>query len=106
MASNRTKAVDISDSVRKQVYERDSFDGALCCILCGSPRMLSIAHFISRSQSGLGIVENLVTLCLGCHSKFDHGYTHERISFRRQIEEYLKYKHKHWNEEMLVYRRE
>ena len=31
------------------------------------------AHYISRAHGGLGIEENIVTLCLDCHNNYDNG---------------------------------
>ena len=66
--SKRTKAVDISKKVRKQVLERDLHR----CIFCGRYEALTMAHIIPRSQGGLGIPENLVTACSKCHALIDH----------------------------------
>jgi len=104
--TKRTKALSISDSDRKEVYERDSYDGAPCCVCCGSPRMISVAHFIARSQGGLGIPENLVTLCLGCHSQYDHGRPEARQEIEWILEEYLQSKYPDWDRAKLTYQRE
>jgi len=103
--TTRTKALQVSDSVRKEVYERDSYDGAPCCVLCGSTRTLSVAHFIAKSQSGLGIAKNLAALCLGCHSQFDHGRPEVRQEIGQRIEEYLQSNYPDWNREELTYKR-
>ena len=71
--SERTKATDISPKVRQEVYQRDSWDGRTCCIKCGSPYSLQVAHFIGRGQGGLGIKENLVVLCVKCHQMYDQS---------------------------------
>ncbi|NLE23745.1 MAG: HNH endonuclease [Clostridiaceae bacterium] len=63
--SNRTKATSIPKKVREEVYARDKG-----CIICSSTSNLTIAHFISRSKSGMGIKENLVTLCILCTTKW------------------------------------
>jgi len=107
MSSNRTKALDISPAVRNAVYERDSHDGAPCCVICGYVRCLQLSHYISRAQSGLGIPENLVTLCVNCHSIFDFGRLEARQGMKRQIEEYLKHRYgESWSETELRYKRE
>ncbi len=49
--SKRSKACDISPKVKKKVWERDNH----CCIICGSPYAMPNAHYIARSQGGLGI---------------------------------------------------
>ena len=107
MGNERTKAVGISALVRAVVYSRDSWEGATCCALCGSPRMLSIAHYIARSQSGKGIEQNLITLCLSCHATLDQGYPEARKAMRRRAKEYLQHVYgDSWREEELRYRRE
>ena len=66
--SKRSKACDISPKIRAEVYKRDKH-----CIVCGSTWNKTVAHFISRAQSGMGIKENLVTLCILCHHEMDNG---------------------------------
>jgi len=68
--------------------------------------MLSLAHVIAKSQSGLGIAENIVTLCLSCHSLFDFGRPEERQEMEWRIEEYLMSKYPDWSRENLVYQRD
>ena len=104
--NRRTKALDISPIVRAEVYSRDAHDGAPCCIISGSPYNLTCAHYIARSQSGLGIPENLVTLSIDVHKRYDHGFPEERKTLKRQIREYLQHCYPDWSEEKLVYRRE
>ena len=56
----RTKLLDISKAVKDKVWERDGHR----CILCESIFAMPNAHYISRAQGGLGIPENVVTLCI------------------------------------------
>ena len=99
--SKRSKACDIPMSVKKAVWERDGER----CIVCGNPQAMPNAHFIPRSQGGLGIEQNIVTLCLDCHFKYDN--TVERPNYREYIKNYLKGKYgAEWNEENLVYKKE
>ena len=65
----RTKALDIPKSVKDKVWERDNHR----CIICGSSQAMPNAHYIPRSKSGLGIPENIVTLCQSCHYDFDNS---------------------------------
>lgn len=95
----RTKALDISKKVKDAVWERDG----RCCILCGSPYAMPNAHYIARSHGGLGIPENIVTLCLQCHNQYDQ--TADRQIIRAEIELYLRSKYPDWDEEKLVYRK-
>ena len=69
MKSRRSKATDISHKVKNKVWERDNH----CCILCGNPNAMPNAHYISRANGGLGIEQNIVTLCQNCHNKYDNG---------------------------------
>ena len=71
MKSKRTKATDIPQKVKQAVWERDGGR----CVVCGCCRnVMPNAHFIPRSKGGLGIEENIVTLCTNltenqCHYK-------------------------------------
>lgn len=101
MKSKRAKAVNISQKVKEAVWERDGH----CCVVCGKRRAMPNAHFIPRSQGGLGIEENIVTLCTmgGCHYKFDFGTKKERKEIGDKIEAYLKSKYPSWDKSRLVY---
>ena len=108
--STHTKSLEIPIKVKKAVAERDSIDGWPCCIYCGKPAptstplAFSVAHFISRSQNGLGIEENILTLCWDCHMRFDQST--ERENMRMFFREYLMSKYPDWNEENLIYKKE
>ena len=78
----RTKALSISPQVKAKVYERDGG----CCILCGRKGNPE-AHYISRAQSGLGIEQNIVTLCRDCHRRLDQ--TTERKELLKKVKAYL-----------------
>lgn len=107
MKSKRAKATDITMSVKKKVFERDKG----CCIVCGNPyNAMPNAHYIPRSKGGLGIEQNIVTLCTEltqnkCHRKYDFGTKEEREQIKKIIRNYLKSKYKDWNEEDLVYKK-
>lgn len=61
-----------------------------------------IGHFVARSQGGLGIEENIVTLCLDCHNDYDNG--NKKDEYRNYIRNYLKSIYgDSWSEENLVY---
>lgn len=96
----RTKALMIRKDVKDRVWERDNH----CCVYCGNPYANPEAHFIPRSQGGLGIEENILTLCRECHHKFDQSP--KRLHMRRFFESYLKSLYPDWDEERLVYRKE
>lgn len=97
----RTKAVAIPSKVREEVEKRDSVNGVPCCIFCGSPNARGEAHFIARSQGGLGVPKNLITTCRQCHSQLDNGQATKIYKMRAR--EYLQSKYPDWNEEELVY---
>lgn len=100
MKSKRTKAVDITQKVKKIVWERDNH----CCIICGSPYAMPNAHYLSRGQHlGLGIEQNIVTLCINCHQAFDQSTKHSE--YKEFIKNYLMSKYADWNEADLVYRK-
>lgn len=92
----RTKALAISAEVKRRVYERDGG----CCILCGR-RGDPWCHYISRAQGGLGIAQNIVTLCHDCHRRYDQTY--ERSLIREEIKQYLQSKYPDWDENKLTY---
>lgn len=92
-----TIACDISQEVKTRVFTRDSGR----CIICGN-RGQPNAHFIPRSQGGLGIDENIVTLCEVCHQEYDNGFNREL--YGRLIEEHLKQCYfPYWDRSKLIY---
>lgn len=107
MKSKRSKATDISMSVKKKVWERDKGR----CVLCGNYcNVMPNAHFIPRSKGGLGIEENIITLCTEltpnkCHRRYDFGTKEEREEIRKYLREYLKSKYPNWNEDDLYYKK-
>lgn len=103
ISSKRAKAVAIPTSVKRKVAERDEIDGWTCCVICGSPNGLPEAHYISRANGGLGIEENIVTLCRPCHFRFDFGSPQDKEEIGLTIKQYLMSKYEGWNEERLVY---
>ena len=100
MKSKRTIALSIPKRVKDRVFERDGGR----CILCGSSwSAMPNAHYISRAQGGLGIEENVVTLCSICHEHYDH--TERRGQLRRNIRSYLKKQYPEWDETKLTYKK-
>ena len=105
----RTKALGITIRVKEEVAERDEFDGWTCCILCGTPAppynrlAFSNAHYISRAQGGLGIEENILTLCPECHYRYDQTTDRERL--KPFLGRYLKNYYPDWDESKLVYQK-
>lgn len=95
----RTKALSISKAVKEKVWERD--DG--CCVYCGSPYALPEAHYIPRSQGGLGVEKNVLTMCRDCHRRFDQ--TVERQKMKGFFRAYLEKQYPDWNEDELIYKK-
>ena len=102
-----TKAMDFDRKAKIAISQRDSIGGWPCCVYCGAaaPAELawSNAHFIARSQGGLGIPENGLTLCPACHRRYDQSAERERM--REYFREYLKEHHDEWSEDALRYRK-
>lgn len=96
--SKRTRALSISPAVREAVTERD---GGMC-IWCGRPGD-PVAHYISRAQGGLGIEQNILTLCPECHRRYDQS--HRRGEMRAVFRQYLMEHYPGWDENELIYRR-
>ena len=102
MKSKRSKACDISQKVKKIVWERDGG----CCVICGNNyNVMPNAHYIPRSKGGLGIEENIFTACTrltenDCHYKFDEYGIGEDI-----VREYLIATYPGWNEDNLKYKK-
>ena len=96
MKSKRTKACEISKKTKLRVYERD---GGLCifCHQGGLPE----AHIIPRSHGGLGIEQNIVTVCRPCHDKLDNST--DRKKMLKEAADYLSRIYEGWNEKSLVY---
>ena len=102
VSSKRSKACQISMKTKQIVWERDSER----CIFCGRwvPVHFANAHFIKRSQGGLGIPENIFTACSDCHWEEDFG-AHQQI-YRGTAEDYLRnYYGSSWNRESLIYKK-
>lgn len=100
MKSKRTKACEISQKIKEIVWNRDSQK----CICCGRwvPKTCANAHFIPRSKSGLGIEQNIITLCLDCHRNFDNS--DKRQEYKKIFREYLQKMYgEKWREEDLMY---
>ena len=102
-----TKARDFDRKAKEAISQRDSINGWPCCVYCGSaapaPLAWSNAHFIARSQGGLGIPENGLTLCPTCHRLYDQSLARKRM--REFFREYLKSHYKNWSEDALIYRK-
>lgn len=78
---------DISKDTRKIVLLRDSYYDVPVCQSCGSPYNLELAHFVPRSRGGMGIPENLVTLCHKCHQASHNADDNIRNIMLRRLEQ-------------------
>lgn len=97
--SKRARALDIPKKVKECVWERDGGH----CIICGSCHAAPNAHYIARSQGGLGIEQNVVTLCDACHREYDNS--EHRKELRVMIRNYLMAKHPGFDEADNYYRK-
>lgn len=95
--TKRTKALSISKKVKDEVFERDKW-----CIICGSPGLPN-SHYIKRSHGGLGISENIVTMCIECHYNFDH--TPKRKEMLPIVKAYLDKLYPDFSDEQRVYKK-
>lgn len=95
--SKRSKACDITPKVRQEVLRRDDRR----CIVCGSIHNLQIAHYVSRARGGLGIPQNLVTMCVQHHFDMDNGKYHKQL--QKFVREHLNECYKDWDEKELYY---
>ena len=95
-----TKACAILPAVKRKVWKRDHGQ----CVICGTSRTASpCAHYIPRSHLGLGIEENIVTLCMACHCDYDNSA--KRPYYKDMIRQYLKSRYPNWDETKLTYKR-
>lgn len=97
--SKASKACDISKKVKDEVWERDNHQ----CIICRSPFAHPNSHYIKRSAGGLGIPENIGTMCYSCH--YDYDFTLNREAIKIKFKEYLQSKYPNWDEEKLIYKK-
>lgn len=95
--SKRSQATDIPLEVKKKVWERDLER----CVFCGNRYAFPNAHIVPRSKGGLGIEENIITLCPECHHRMDH--TTERGKLLLMAETYIKNFYPEWKEEEMTY---
>lgn len=97
-----TKATDISQAVKKEVWERDGHK----CIFChiDVPISNANAHFIPRSAGGLGIPQNVFTACNECHQEQDNGKNTKK--YDELAENHLKNYYKDsWDKSKLIYKK-
>ena len=98
LKSKRSRACDIPPKVKKAVWIRDNGR----CVFCGrlgNPN----AHFISRAKGGLGVEQNILTLCNDCHRRYDQ--TTDRKALKEYFTAYLKSQYVDWDENKLYYKK-
>lgn len=108
--SKQCKSREFSQSVRKNIIERDNDT----CIFCqkgyhmekATPLGLSlrsVMHYIPRSANGLGIPENGALGCQYHHEMLDNGNEGRREEMLGIFQEYLMSEYEDWNEDDLKY---
>lgn len=107
MKTKRANATNISQRVKKTVWERDKGR----CVVCGNNyNVMPNAHIVPRSKGGLGIETNIVTMCTNftenkCHYKYDFGTKKERQKIKEKLIEYMKEQYGEWIEEEQIYKK-
>ena len=100
--SKRSKACEISQKTKETVWIRDNRS----CFICGKsvPKTCANAHYVKRSQGGLGIEQNIVTMCPYCHYEEDFGQNTKL--YEEKMKNYLKSIYgDNWNIENLIYKK-
>ena len=92
ISTKRAKSTQITSRVKKAVYERDRG----LCVVCGRAGIPE-AHYIPRSKGGLGIEQNIVCLCRGCHDRFDFGDRETSETMGDIIRIYLESEYPDWD---------
>ena len=98
MKTRKSKATDITQKVKREVYERD---GGLC-IFCGRPGTPN-AHYIRRSRCGKGTPENIGTLCAICHERYDEGTPEQQKMIGDKFKAHLMKHYPDWDESKLYF---
>jgi len=101
ISSKRAKALAITKSVKDAVFARDGY-----CVWCGSPEGQPNAHYISRAHGGLGIEQNILTLCQKCHHEFDFSNRDQREYMKRHFRYHFNSKYPDWDESNLIYKKD
>lgn len=97
-----TKATAIPPSVKAAVAKRDCLNGPATCILCGKPGMPN-AHIVRRSRGGMGVEQNIVSLCPDCHRELDEGK--DSAMLMEIVVEYIKGFYPDWTPESVMYKK-
>lgn len=73
------------------------------CVYCGrTDKPIELAHYISRTQGGKGVPQNLISLCIDCHRSFDGAGRNDMRDF---LADYLKSHYPGWNEQDQIFRK-
>ena len=106
--SKRAKATDITPQVKQEVWLRDNGQ----CVVCGNTvNVMPNAHVVPRSQGGMGIATNVVTLCTNftdnkCHYRYDFGDKEEAEAIDEIIVTYMKKQYgEDWCKEDQIYKK-
>ena len=92
---------EIKKSVKVRVWERDKKRCVLCLESVGWWN--ANAHVVSRAYGGLGIEQNIVTLCNDCHRQVDQSIARERLI--RALKKYLEREYPGYDFKNVVYRK-
>lgn len=102
-----TKKTSISPEVKSTVYLRDHG----LCVICGEPGA-PVAHVVRRSAGGLGIEQNIITVCNNCHYALDEGLNLKRLNclgfftqseLKQYVRDYMMQQYPGWTEESVKY---
>lgn len=106
LKSKKSRACEFSQAERTAIFNRDGG-----CIFCNMGYMpseyagtyMGYAHYIPRSDNGLGIRENGVLMCQYHHNMMDNGNKGNRREMLDIVKGYLQEHYKDWDEENLRY---
>lgn len=103
----QTKSTSIPPAVKASVDRRDHST----CIICGAPGA-PVCHCVRRSQGGMGIEQNIVSMCNECHFSHDEGLFMRRLrplgfetqqNVQEYVKNYLRSIYPNWTEESVKY---
>ena len=101
----RSKACEFSAAERRKIHERDH-ETCIFCRLGYKPSKeaggyLQCAHYVARSQGGVGVEQNGALACVYHHQMLDNGLYHDEM--QKLFREYLEEHYPGWNESELTY---
>lgn len=106
--SKRSRLCEFSAKEREKIHKRDNET----CLFCRLGYHMSsqagigdlqIAHFVARSQGGMGVEQNGALLCIYHHQMLDNGNLGNRHEMETLFREYLKSFYPDWSEDSLKY---